>query len=673
MTRLLASPIRRFALVVLAVFSAAAAAQHPVGQGLVLPPGAARPAPHPVLLPPQVARAVDAGTRTHDGTPGPRYWQNTADYDLRARLDPDASLLVGAGTIRYTNASPDSLPRLVMRLSQNLHRPEALRNRPVYLTRGIAVTRLAVDGVAFADTTGTPREAQFIEQGTVLTAQLPAPLPPGATATLEVEWAMEVPPAGPLAVRNGSDGEVVYLGYWYPQMAVYDDVWGWDTSPYMGLGEHYAPFGRYTVALDAPADWLVWGTGRLTNEAEVLAPSARDALARAAASDDVVRVAEAGASSSALTPATGPWRTWRFDTDGPVRDVALSASAVQRWDATSVEVGGGRRTMIHAFYRPGAGDPWARAAEFAAFSVGHLSERLTPYPWPHMTVVEGIIGGGMEYPMMTVIGGPRSDQSLFSTTYHEIAHMWYPMIVQTNERAYTWVDEGLTSYHTTLGVADFFDGSAANRPRVDAWNRARHRHYALAGTGYAVAPMTHNDRFPVPSGLVADDPVQGSARVVASYSTPTVLMRALDGIFGEDRVRDAMREVTETWAFRLATPYDILNGLEAALGEDLDWLWTPILFDTWTHDHAVGAVDVTDDGVAVVVRDLGLAPFPAVVVATYADGRTERQTIPVATWLGGATEATVEFPAGDLARIDLDPGAYLPDVDRSNNGWDGLN
>ena len=637
--------MRRLLSLLLAGLAAAASAQHPVGQGLVLPPGASRPAPHPVMLPPQVARAVDAGTRTHAGTPGPRYWQNTADYDLRARLDPDASLLVGTGTIRYTNASPDSLPRLVMRLSQNLHRPEALRNRPVYLTRGIAVTRLAVDGVAFADTAGTPREGQFVEQGTVLTAQLPAPLPPGATATLEVEWALDVPPAGPLAVRNGSDGEVVYLGYWYPQMAVYDDVWGWDTSPYMGLGEHYAPFGRYTVALEAPAGWLVSGTGRLTNEAEILAPSARAALARAAASDDVVRVAEAGEASAALTPAAGPWRTWRFDTDGPVRDVALSASAVQRWDATSVDVGG-RRVAIHAFYRPDAGAAWARAAEFARFSVGHLSSRLTPYPWPHMTVIEGIIGGGMEYPMMTVIGGPRSDQSLFSTTYHEIAHMWYPMIVQTNERAYTWVDEGLTSYHTTLGVADFFDGSAANRPRVDAWNRARHRHYALAGTGYAVAPMTHNDRFPVPSGLVADDPVQGSARVVASYSTPTVLLRALDGLFGEARVRDAMREVTTTWSFKLATPYDVLNGLEAALGEDLDWLWTPILFDTWTLDHAVGTVDVTADGVAVVVRDLGLAPFPAPVVVTYADGRTERRTVPVAAWLGGATQATVAFPAG---------------------------
>lgn len=651
-----------------------AAAQHPVGQGLVSP-GGARPLPHPVLVPPQVARAVEAGTRTLTGQPGPRYWQNGAAYTLRAALDPAGGVLVGEGTIRYTNASPDSLPRLVLRLSQNLHRPDALRNRPVYLTRGIAVTRLAADGVALTDTSGVLAPGQFTSLGTVLTAALPVPLPPGGTVTLDVAWAMEVPPAGPLAVRNGSDGEVVFLGYWYPQVAVYDDVWGWDTSPYMGLGEHYMPFASYDVTLEVPSGWIVAGTGVLANAADVLAPSTRAALARAMQTDTVVRVAEAGAAGAALVPTTAPTRAWRFVTER-ARDVALSASAVQRWEATSVDVGG-RRVLAQAFYRPegGPGTPapaaWTRAAEFARFSVGHLSERLgLAYPWPHMTVVEGIISGGMEYPMMTVIGGERrSESSLFGTTYHEIAHMWYPMIVQTNERAYTWVDEGLTSYHTAHGTAAFFDGSSASRPRVDAWAPGRQRHYALAGTGYAVAPMTHNDRFPVPGGLEADDPVQGSARVVASYSTPTVLMRALEGIYGADRVRDAMRQVTATWAWRLPTPYDILNGLEAALGEDLDWLWTPTLFDTWTVDHAVAGVEPADDALIVRVRDEGLAPMPAFVVVTYADGRIERRDVPAAVWLGGATEATLTFPPGDPVRVELDPEAWLPDVDRADNSW----
>ncbi len=653
---------------------ATAQAQHPVGQGLVPAPGAGRVQPAPVLLPPQFQRAVDAGTRTLTGAPGPRYWQNRVVYRLRARLDTDANTLTGEGIITYVNASPDSLPRLVLRLNQNLHRPDVMRNRPVYPTRGMAVTRLAAGGTPLAEAAGLPEPGQYVADGTVLTLVLPEPLAPGDSLDLDVAWILDVPPAGPLAVRNGQDGEVYYLGYWYPQPAVYDDVWGRDTAPYMGLGEHYMPFGTYAVEIDAPADWLVWGTGRLANEADVLAPSARDALRRALAADEIVRVAEAGDASAALAPTASARRVWRFEADS-VRDVAFSASNVQRWDATHADVrrddGTTSRVLINSFYRPSAAS-WERSAEYARFSVEHLSASLgLPYPWPHMTAVEGIITGGMEYPMMTLIGGERSPQSLFGVTYHEIGHMWYPMIVQTNERAYTWVDEGLTSFNTVIGTNAFFDGSAPGRPVVDGWDRRRQGYYALAGTGFAVPSMTHNDRFPVASGLPADNPAQGSARVVASYSVPTVLMHAMEGSLGRERVRAAYREWTRDWAFKLTTPYDFFHAFEHSLGQDLDWLWTPNLFETWTVDHAVGAVASTPAGVTVTVRDEGLAPFPAPVVVTYVGGRTERQTVSVETWLGGATEAMLTFPAGTVTRVEIDPDSYLPDVDRADNAVDG--
>ena len=648
--------LRRLALVLLVATSSAAAQ---------------RPAPYPVFTPPAVQRAVDQGTRTADGRPGPRYWQNSAAYRLDARLDLASTILSGTGEIAYRNASPDTLAFLVLSLRQNVHAPGVPRNRPAAVTGGMTLGRLSVDGRPVAEARGLPEPGQYRVDGTVLTLHPAAPVLPGALVTLGVAWQYPVPP-NTGAFRQGQDGEVYFLGLWYPQMAVYDDVSGWHTDPYLGLAEHYMGYADYDVSLDVPAGWLVWGTGTLQNPDEVLTDETRARLARAAASDSVVHVV-AEAERGRATRSAGGRAVWRWRAEN-VRDVALSTSAAYVWDATSARVdqtdallpGAPTRVAIHTFYRPGTAS-WARSAEFEKASIEHLSRLVMPYPYPAMTAVEGIISGGMEYPMMTLVGGDRTDQTLFSVLYHETSHMWFPMIVGSNETAFTWMDEGLTSYNSNWGVTDFFDGSAPNRPRVDAWSRGRQAHFRLAGTGAAAEPMRHNDRFPVGSGSPQIDPVGGSARVIASYSTPAVMLHALETLVGRDRFLAAYRDYARTWAFRHPTPDDFFNRMEAGLGEDLDWLWTPTLFETWTVDHAVGSIATQTDHLRVVVQDVGLAPFPASVVVTYADGRVERQTVPVETWLSGATEAALTFPAGVPARVEIDGASALLDVDLSNN------
>ena len=633
---------------------------------------AQRPRPYPVFLPPAVQRAIDAGTRTLDGRPGPRYWQNRATYRLDARLDPATTVLSATGTISYTNASPDTLRFLVLKLRQNVHAPGVPRNRYVTVTGGMELDHLHVDGNETQAVDGRPEPGQYAVDGTILTLHPEAPVLPGATVALDVAWSYPVPPSTG-AFRQGQDGEVFYLGYWYPQMAVYDDVTGWNTDPYMGAGEHYMGYATYDVSLDVPRDWLVWGTGTLENATDVLTPETRARLERAYAGDATVHVVTEAERGRATQAGRDGRLTWRWHADD-VRDVALSTSAAYVWDATSATVDqtnailpkAPSRVAINTFYRPGTA-AWERSAEFEKFSIENLSRFVMPYPYPAMTAVEGLIGGGMEYPMMTLVGGARSDRSLFSVIYHETSHMWFPMIVGTNEKAYTWMDEGLTSYDTNWGVADFFDGSAANRPASDPWARAAQAHYRLAGTGAAVEPMRHGDRYPVGGGTSQVDPVGGGARTVASYSTPAVLLHAIEGLYGRDRFLAAYRDYARTWAFKPPLPYDFFGRIEAGLGEDLDWLWTPTLFDTWTADQAVGAVTEGADGVRVRVQDRGLAPFPAPVVVTYADGRTERQTVPVGTWLGGATEATLTFPAGRVARVEIDPEGFVLDADLSNN------
>lgn len=655
--------VRSLVFLLACVLGAAASAQAPLGQ-----PGLTgdRPIPYPVMAPPQFERAIEAGTRTRTGHPGPNYWQNSVDYSIRASLDPATTVLSATGTATLTNNSPGALPFVVLKLHQNVHAPGVPRNRPVAITGGVTLSRLAAAGVPLTETSGLPAAGQYRIDGSIVTIALPAPLPSGARLALDMAWSYPVPPAEG-AFRQGQDGEVYYLGYWYPQVAVYDDVWGWDSAPYMGMGEHYMHYGTFDVAIDAPRDWLVYATGTLQNPEQVLAPRTRERLAqlRPGRTTAIVRENERG---TATAPSPTGRLTWQWRAEN-VRDFAVSLSPRYVWDATLARVtrnGREEHVLINAFYRPGTAS-WNRSAEFSAFSIEHLSEMLFPYPWEHMTAVEGIISGGMEYPMMTLIGGSRNDVSLFSVTYHEIAHMWYPMIVGTNEKAYTWIDEGITSYNTNEGLAAFFDGSAPNRPRVDAWARQRQSHYAFAGSGFAEPPMRHNDRFKVPGGTPQVDPAQGSGRVIASYSTPAVMLRALEGLYGRERFFEALNTFGERWAYKHPTPYDLFNTFADVLGENLDWFWTPNFFDTWTLDHAIGAVDVSPEAVTVTVHDLGLSPFPAPVVVTYTDGRTAEQRVPVQAWLSGARTATLTFPGGAVARVEIDPEGYLPDVDPTNN------
>ena len=662
--------LRLLTLLFLATLSASASAQ--------------RVQPYPVMPTPQFERAVANGTRSATGGPGTRYWQNRADYDIQARLDGDR--LTAMGTISYTNESPDELEFLVLKLRQNVHAPGVPRNRPVALTGGVTLSRFAIGDtdyrdVSVADTPGSyggdAEPGTYVVQGTVMTVGLEEPLAPGAATTIDLAWSFQVPPSTG-SYRQGTDGEVTYLGYWYPQLAVYDDVIGWHVDPYLGMGEHYMGYGDYRLRLDMPADMLVYATGDLANADAVLSDRTRQRIAQSLQTDEIIHVGTADERGTALQPSTDGRLVWEFEATD-VRDVAVSASSRYVWDATHAEVdqdgdGTPEAVRINAFYRP-TGEapwdaPWERSAEFSRFSIEHLSEMLWPYPWPHMTAVEGIITGGMEYPMMTLIGGDRTDARLFSVTYHEIGHMWFPMMVGSNEKAYTWMDEGLTSFNTNEGIAAFFDGSSENRPKIEAWDRDRQSHYLLAGTGYAVPSMRHNDRYPIGGGTGQVDAVGGRARGIASYSTPAVALHALRGLYGEEDFFTAYREYGRRWLGGHPTPYDLFNSFEDQLGQDLDWFWTPTFFSTWITNHAVGEVVMADGGVFVTVEDRGMAPMPAPVRATYSSGRVVDRRVEVSEWLSGQTEVQLRFPPGEITRIEIDPDGFILDADRSDNVWE---
>jgi hypothetical protein len=650
----------RLTLIVAAAACAAPAA-HPAPAAP--PPGHAtaeveRPIPYPPFESPGFARAVERGTRTRTGRPGPSYWQQHAEYRLQAQLDPATTRLTGSGAVRYHNRSPDTLRTVAVHLYQNLHRPGARRNREVPVTGGMALTRVAAQGRTLPLLAGAemPGPGYRID-ATVATLLLPAPLPPAGSLELEFDWEFTVP--GPGTPRMGQDGEVFFLAYWYPQMAVYDDVSGWHTDPYLGNAEFHMGFGDYEVTLTLPEDWLVSATGTLQNPEAVLSAQTRQRLEQARRSAEVVRVVTAADRSAGRATVQGRdgLLSWRFAARR-VRDFAWGASDRYLWDATHAvagdATGDGRpdTTLIHSLYRPGA-ENWDHTARYGRHSVEFLSEYLWPYPWPHMSAVEGPIGGGMEFPMITLIGGARDTIALYSVTVHEIAHMWFPMLAASDEKRHTWLDEGLTRFHQAQAMQDFFPGYGRE-------GLARDTYLAFARTGGEVEMMRHGDLYPVGTRAFG----------IAGYDKPAVVLVALRAILGEETFHRGLREFGRRWEYRHPQPWDLWNTFEDVSGRDLGWFWRTWYYETWTLDQAVAGVRQVGNETEITIEDRGYAPMPVLLAVTRADGTTQRLEVPVEVWLSGARRHTLRIPAAPaVTRIEIDPEGVFPDLDRANNVW----
>ncbi|HJR52347.1 MAG TPA: M1 family metallopeptidase [Gemmatimonadota bacterium] len=659
--------MRRFLIPPIVVSLAACAAGGGAGPRVesVPPPSAAealeRPIPYPLDIPSSYRRAVENETRSERGVPGPRYWQQWADYDVAVRLDAAGRRLDGTTSIAYQNRSPDTLGLLVVQLIQNLHAPGAARSGEEEVTGGIALERVVVDGTEIVAVEGDGEGPGYQVSSTRMLIRPPRPVLPGGSVELAFDFGFAIPQQGASGRMGYSGEELFYLAYFYPQMAAYDDVAGWDVDRFTGQAEFYADFGRYDVTIDVPAGWLVEGTGVLVNPGETLAADVRARLDAAAASDSVSRVLSSGDFDGDVThPGRSGRLEWHFVADS-VHDVAYSVTRHTNWDVTRTPVGDldGDGAVDHArigaIWRDSA-PRWAHAARYAAHSIAHHSEFTgLSYPWPHMTAVEGggIIGGGMEFPMMTLIGdyNERGDTALYAVTAHELAHMWVPMIVANNERRYAWMDEGTTTFNENAAKTDFYPGRDWDIPDQESYLEV-----ALADLEGSM--MTFSD-FHAP----------GPAYGIASYDKPATLLAALRAMLGEDTFLRAYREFFDRWAFKHPYPWDFFRTFEDVSGRELDWFWRSWYYETWILDQAIGEVRVDGDRSTVFIEDRGLVPMPVPLTIRCRDGETIERTVPVDPWLAGRRRTSIEVECA-VESVAIDPARDYPDADRSNNSWE---
>jgi peptidase M1-like protein len=604
-------------------------------------------------------RAVTNGTRTRTGKPGPRYWQQWADYRLEAELNPVSKRLTGKGSVTYYNRSPDALKEVYVQLLQNIFAPNSRHNTDVpWQVEGIELDRVAVQGQELKKTEGDA--PGYKVDGTVMRIQLPRTLPPGGSVAFDFAWKLRIPPDG--APRGGQDGEVFYINYWYPQMAVYDDINGWQIDQYLGNAEFYMGYGNYDVALTVPAGWLVDATGRLQNPAEVLSPQTRARLDSAGRAPGIVHVVtdldrEPG---RATTTGTNGKLTWRFRAEN-VRDVAWATSARYLWDATNAAVGDatgdGRpdTAAIYSFYRPEQRriSHWDESARYARYSIEFFSKYLAPYPYPHMTAVDGPTScGGMEYPMMTCIGGQWDTLGLYEVTTHEIGHMWFPMVVGSDEKRYAWMDEGLTQFDQSQSMDNFFKG-------FDDEARNRKNYLDIAQMGSEVELMHHGDRYPTYASYG-----------VASYYKPASVLVALRAVLGAETFHKAYTEYIRRWSYKHPSPYDFFHTFDDVSGKDLSWFWRTWFFETWKLDQAIDTVTTAGDSVEVIVENRGRAPMPVFLTVTRANGRVDQLTIPVDVWFAADRRHAIRIAREPMVKsIEIDTQKDFPDLDRTNQVW----
>ena len=474
---------------------------------------AARPAPHParairttIPITRAFERGLAAGTRDSSGRPTARYWQLRTDYTIDARLDPATATVTGREKVVITNPSDSALRFLGLHLDQNQFAPNVAREAPVAgITSGMHITRMVANGDA-VDLTA-PAVARWNTQ-TVVGVPLKTPIPARGTGTLEVEWSFEVPLVTPptRGDRMGRWGNRLFqVAQWYPQVAVYDDLRGWNLEPYLGASEFFNNFGSYDVRLDLPAGWLVGATGVLANPDSVLTPAVRQRLARAVASDSQISVVDTAGRGAGRATLAGDRLTWHFRADS-VADFAWAASSDFVWDATRATIPGRGAIPIDILYLP-EHTAYQKTGALARHALEYYSKLWMPYAFPHFTQVDGP-EGGMEYPMLTMSGAG------FGVTDHEIGHQWWPMMVGVNETWYGWMDEGFNQYMNILSAAAFRDTTAPAqrsrpvvRPHVGQRGRgpddverelrraALFVHYVRQGAHDALDARRHRGRF----------------------------------------------------------------------------------------------------------------------------------------------------------------------------------
>ena len=596
--------------------------------------------------------------RSAGGQPGPKYWQNAADYKLNVTLDTLEHRISGSALITYKNNSPDQLPFLWLQLDQNIYREDSRGSATVSASGQRFANRSFTKGFELKTVSiisnGKAAAANYLVNDTRMQIRLPAAMKTGSSIQIKIEYAFTIPEYGTdrMGRVHTANGWVYEIAQWYPRMAVYDDVLGWNNIPYLGASEFYLEYGNFDYSITAPANMLLGGSGELVNEAQVLSPAEASRLAKARNSEETVFIRNISEINKGAAKGN---RTWHFVCKNS-RDVAWAASGAFVWDAARIDLPGGKKSLAQSLYpaEVAGQNAWGRSTEFVKGCIELYSQKWFVYTYPVATNVAGLVGG-MEYPGIVFCSWKSTKKGLWGVTNHEFGHNWFPMVVGSNERKYAWMDEGFNTFINGVSTKDFNMGEF----------------YAPQSAQLRAPMMFSNQEEAI---LNTPDVIGLNYNGVAAYYKPAMGLDLLrEQILGPERFDYAFREYIKRWAFKHPTPWDFFRTMENATGEDLAWFWRGWFFNTWKLDQAVKSVQyVKSDpaqGALITLQNLEQLPMPVVVVIKDANNKTDTVKLPVEVWERGNTW-TFHYPSAvKLSSVVIDPAGNFPDINPANNSW----
>lgn len=597
-----------------------------------------------LYTPINILNAYAKKTRSLEGKPGEYYWQNKSDYHIKVEIEPVSRNITGWEKITYYNNSPNSLTEIIIRLYPNITKANAMRDFFISsksITEGVTINKILINSVEL----NIKDEKVLRYTSTNARLFLPEELLPNSKIELEIEWSFQLPPTN-FARMGTYDSTSFFIAYWYPQIAVYDDIDGWDVQEYTGYTEMYNDFNNYLVEITVPKDFHIWATGVWQNPDKILAEEYLKLYQQAKTSDEIIKIFKSeDLTNQKKYRTTEQTHTFIFKAED-VPDFAFGMSDHYLWDATSYLAPDGKRVYICAAYKESSKD-FLDVALYAKESIKYFSEEMPayPYPYPSCTVWNG--SGGMEYPMIVNNGSYNSKAGTIGVTAHEIAHQYMPFMIGINERKYAFMDEGW---------AVFFPLDFQDRMVENIKHRARNISAFNTFSGIEIEiPLA------VPSFLL-----RGSSYRISAYSRSSVAYDMLQDLLGKDLFKKALHHYMNSWKGKHPIPWDFFYSFNYATGENLNWFFKPWFFDFAYPDLAIDSYKIEKNKIKIKIEKVGGLPVPLKVKLINKNEIVTEKYFKADIWKN--SNQFFEFSI-DLIEFDqiIIGDENIPDIKASNN------
>ena len=601
-----------------------------------------------LYVPRDLQKAYAKETRSKDGKPGKNYWQNTARYNINLTVMPPDRIVKGTETIMYFNNSTDTLRTSAIKLFLNIHKPGAARDQPAtadYITSGMKINSVKIDNADYKY-----QESQYAT--TVTTLRLPKPLAPHDSIKIEFDWQFEI------SLESGREGMVDstswFLAYFYPRVAVFDDYAGWDRGQFADTKEFYSDFNDYTVTLNVPKNYIVWGTGTLQQPEKILQPEYLKRFRESFNTDQIIRIVTKEDLAKKQVTAQNASNSWTFIAKN-IPDMAFGISDHYNWDGSSVVVDKitGRRASAQSAYDQKATD-FPFVAGFIRHSLKWFSENWpgVAYPYEKMTIFQGF--ADMEYPMMANNSSQRDTTFTKFVDDHEIVHTYMPFYMGTNETRYGFMDEGwATAFEYLIGQEELGNERATEffkMFRVNGW-------VTDASQSQDVAIITPSSDL------------NGAALGNNEYGKAALGYLAMKELLGDDDFRLCLHSYMDRWHGKHPTPWDFFYTFNDVSEKNLNWFWSSWFFSNNYIDVSVANATKTKTGYTVTVDNKGGMPAPFDILISYDDNTSDTVHQTPEVWQKNLKQASIVVKTSKkISSLKLEGGIYM-DADKSNNSW----